>query len=53
MKIVCRGWGSPRHPLLVFSDDGQGPEESDAICIPCRDYMLAEIRKQPKEEPTR
>ena len=50
MRVVCRGWGTPRHPLLVFRDDGQGEDESDTICIPCRDYMLAQIRNAEEEE---
>ena len=53
MRIVCRGnWAGNQHALLVFRDDGRGGPDSDTICIPCRDAMLATLRaeKEAKNE---
>ena len=50
MRRVCRGnWADNAHPLLVFSDDGLPTPDSDTICIPCRDAMLAKLHNEHKE----
>lgn len=44
IRRVCRGnWADNAHPLLVFSDDRQETPDTDTICIPCRDAMLAKL----------
>lgn len=45
MIRLCRGgWAGNEHAPIIFSDDGQGREESDTICCDCLAAMQEKLR---------
>jgi hypothetical protein len=53
VRRVCRGnWAGNAHPLIVFSDDGQGTSESDTICYSCLQAMRDKLAEEQQAKET-